>query len=40
MRGYSYEQAEAILVAMKGYEKQFAVEMTLNTDDALNHIKN
>ena len=39
MRGYSYEQAEAILVAMKGYEKQFAVEMTLNTDDALNHIK-
>lgn len=39
MRGYSYEQAEAILVAMKGYETQFAVEMTLNTNDALNHIK-
>lgn len=35
MRGYTYEQADAILQAMKGFEKSFAVEMTLNTKDAL-----
>lgn len=39
MRGYTYPQAEAILLAMKGYEDQFAVEMTLNTPDALSHIR-
>ncbi|HCE12956.1 bifunctional 4-hydroxy-2-oxoglutarate aldolase/2-dehydro-3-deoxy-phosphogluconate aldolase [Enterococcus sp.] len=38
MRGYTYEQADAILRAIKGYEQYFAVEMTLNTDHALQHI--
>lgn len=39
MRGYSYEQAAAILEAMTGLEKEYAVEMTLNTPGALEHIK-
>ncbi|MBO0459208.1 bifunctional 4-hydroxy-2-oxoglutarate aldolase/2-dehydro-3-deoxy-phosphogluconate aldolase [Enterococcus hulanensis] len=39
MRGYTFQQADAILKAMKGLEKEFAVEMTLNTTDALNQIK-
>lgn len=39
MRGYSYEQAEAIVKAMHGFENEFSVEMTLNTEDALQHIK-
>ncbi|KAF1297364.1 2-dehydro-3-deoxyphosphogluconate aldolase [Enterococcus sp. JM4C] len=39
MRGYTYEQADAILQAMKGFEKDFAVEMTLNTDGALESIE-
>lgn len=39
MRGYSFEQAEAILKAMNGFEKDYAVEMTLNTENALENIK-
>lgn len=39
MRGYTFQQADAILKAMKGLEKEFAVEITLNTTDALNQIK-
>lgn len=39
MRGYSVEQAEAILKAMNGFEKDYAVEMTLNTENALENIK-
>ncbi|OTN76006.1 hypothetical protein A5886_001082 [Enterococcus sp. 8G7_MSG3316] len=38
MRGYTYDEADAILQAMKGYEHLFAVEMTLNTNHALQHI--
>lgn len=39
MRGYSFDQAEAILKAMAGFENEYAVEMTLNTENALHHIK-
>ena len=39
MRGYTYEQAEAILTAMKGFENDFAVELTLNTTDALKQLQ-
>lgn len=39
MRGYTYPQAAAILQAMTGLEDRFAVEMTLNTKDALEHIQ-
>ncbi|MGO2084035.1 bifunctional 4-hydroxy-2-oxoglutarate aldolase/2-dehydro-3-deoxy-phosphogluconate aldolase [Vagococcus sp.] len=39
MRGYTYEQAEAILLAMEGMEDKFAVEMTLNTPNAIEHIE-
>ena len=39
MRGYTYDQANAILQAMKGFEQDFAVEMTLNTEHALQHIR-
>lgn len=38
MRGYTYEQAYAVLTAMSGLEKEFAVEITLNTLGALEHI--
>ncbi|GCF94716.1 2-dehydro-3-deoxy-phosphogluconate aldolase [Enterococcus florum] len=39
MRGYTFQQADAILKAMEGLEKNFAVEMTLNTPDALQQIR-
>ncbi|MDH6363504.1 2-dehydro-3-deoxyphosphogluconate aldolase/(4S)-4-hydroxy-2-oxoglutarate aldolase [Enterococcus sp. PF1-24] len=39
MRGYTFQQADAILTAMKGFEKEFAVELTLNTPDALQQIQ-
>ena len=39
MRGYSFNQSEAILKAMEGFEKDYAVEMTLNTENALVNIK-
>ncbi|HCM86780.1 MULTISPECIES: bifunctional 4-hydroxy-2-oxoglutarate aldolase/2-dehydro-3-deoxy-phosphogluconate aldolase [Enterococcus] len=39
MRGYTFQQADAILKAMKSLENDFAVEMTLNTPDALSQIK-
>lgn len=39
MRGYSLNEAKAILKAMKGLEKQFAVEMTMNTPHAAEYIK-
>lgn len=39
MRGYTYEQSEAILKAMKGFENDFVVEITLNTENALQHIE-
>lgn len=38
MRGYSYQQAEAILQAMAGFEEDYAVEMTMNTEGAISHI--
>ncbi|MBE9387821.1 bifunctional 4-hydroxy-2-oxoglutarate aldolase/2-dehydro-3-deoxy-phosphogluconate aldolase [Vagococcus salmoninarum] len=38
MRGYSYAEAEAILLATAGIEQEFAVEVTLNTPNALEHI--
>lgn len=38
MRGYTFQQADAILKAMKGLENEFAVEMTLNTPNALEQI--
>jgi 2-dehydro-3-deoxyphosphogluconate aldolase/(4S)-4-hydroxy-2-oxoglutarate aldolase len=39
MRGYTYDQAEAVLSSMKGLENEFAVEITLNTKGALDQIK-
>lgn len=39
MRGYTFQQADAILRAMEGLEKNFAVEMTLNTPNALQQIQ-
>lgn len=38
MRGYTFAEADAILQAMKGFEDHYAVEMTLNTENALQHI--
>lgn len=38
MRGNTYEEAEAILTAMNGFENEFAIEMTLNTPNALDNI--
>lgn len=40
MRGYSFEEARAILKAMKGLEDKFAVEMTMNTPGAADNIRN
>lgn len=40
LRGYSSAEAEAILQAMVGLEKQFAVEITLNTENALKQLQN
>ena len=39
MRGYTYEQADAVLQAVSGFEKYFAIEMTLNTKGALESIE-
>ncbi|MCV3295517.1 MAG: bifunctional 4-hydroxy-2-oxoglutarate aldolase/2-dehydro-3-deoxy-phosphogluconate aldolase [Oenococcus sp.] len=39
MRGYSKEQADSIMQAMSGYEKYFAVEVTMNTNHAIEIIK-
>ena len=39
MRGYSFEEDRAILSAMKGLEKQFAGEVTMNTPGAAGTIK-
>lgn len=39
MRGYTYDEADAILQALNGLENKYAVEMTLNTPNALTHIK-
>lgn len=39
MRDYSYEESKTVLEAMKGLESNFAVEVTMNTDDAINIIK-
>lgn len=39
MRGYSYAQSEAILLALEHMEHEFAVEVTLNTPDALLQIE-
>lgn len=38
MRGYTFQQAEAILNAIEGLETKFAVEITLNTPDSLNQL--
>lgn len=38
MRNYTYEQSEIILSAMEGLEHDFAVEITLNTPNALSYI--
>ncbi|MDF7638008.1 bifunctional 4-hydroxy-2-oxoglutarate aldolase/2-dehydro-3-deoxy-phosphogluconate aldolase [Lactobacillus sp. ESL0791] len=40
LRNYSQIQAHAILLALKGLENEFAVEITLNTPNAFNMIKN
>lgn len=39
LRNVSYEQAEAIVRAAADFNKRFAVEVTLNTSEALNIIK-
>ncbi len=39
MRGYTQEQANAILKAMAGFETNFAVEVTLNTPHAIEQIR-
>ncbi len=39
MRNYSFSESEAILKAMKGFEQSFAVEMTLNTPNAIKNIE-
>ncbi|ASG80170.1 bifunctional 4-hydroxy-2-oxoglutarate aldolase/2-dehydro-3-deoxy-phosphogluconate aldolase [Lactiplantibacillus pentosus] len=39
VRGYTPKQTESILEAMKGYEKEFAIEVTMNTDSALEMIQ-
>lgn len=38
LRGYSFEQAHAILEAMSGLENNFAVEITMNTQNAVEDI--
>ena len=38
MRGYTFDQADAILQAMQEFDHQFAVEMTMNTKGALENI--
>lgn len=38
MRGYTFNEADAILQALEGFETHFSVEMTLNTKGALDHI--
>ena len=40
MRGYTPEQADAIMQAMAGFENQFGVEVTMNTPHALDIIEN
>ena len=35
MRGYTFDQADAILQAMQEFDHQFAVEMTMNTKELL-----
>lgn len=39
MRGYTQEEASAVMKALKGYQKYFAIEVTLNTENALEIIK-
>lgn len=39
MRGYTPEQADAIMQAMAGFENQFGVEVTMNTPHALDIIE-
>lgn len=39
MRGYTLDQADAILQAMDGFEQYFAIEVTMNTNNALRIIK-
>ena len=39
MRGYTFDQADAILQAMQEFDHQFAVEMTMNTEGAIDHIR-
>ncbi|AUJ28852.1 bifunctional 4-hydroxy-2-oxoglutarate aldolase/2-dehydro-3-deoxy-phosphogluconate aldolase [Liquorilactobacillus hordei] len=39
MRGYTLTQADTIMQAMKGFENQFAVEVTMNTPKALEIIR-
>ena len=39
MRGYTLEQSDAIIQAMEGLEDKFAVEMTMNTPNCIENIK-
>ncbi|WP_203623663.1 MULTISPECIES: bifunctional 4-hydroxy-2-oxoglutarate aldolase/2-dehydro-3-deoxy-phosphogluconate aldolase [unclassified Lacticaseibacillus] len=39
MRGYTSQQADAILQALAGYESHFAIEMTTNTEHAVELVK-
>ena len=39
MRGYTLEQSDAIIQAMEGLEDKFAVEMTMNTPNCVENIK-
>lgn len=39
MRGYTFDQANSILQAMSGLEKYFAIEVTMNTKNALEIIE-
>lgn len=39
VRGYTFEQTDAILQAMKGHEKDFAIEVTMNTKGAVEMIR-
>ncbi|MBS7578020.1 MULTISPECIES: bifunctional 4-hydroxy-2-oxoglutarate aldolase/2-dehydro-3-deoxy-phosphogluconate aldolase [unclassified Enterococcus] len=39
MRGYTFQEADTILQALEGFEDQFAVEVTLNTNGALSQIE-
>ncbi|WP_334352721.1 bifunctional 4-hydroxy-2-oxoglutarate aldolase/2-dehydro-3-deoxy-phosphogluconate aldolase [Companilactobacillus sp. HBUAS56257] len=40
MRGYTTDQAMAIMEAMDGFEKDFGIEVTMNTDHCIDIIKN